>query len=226
MSEEKKRWIRELILGGQDGLVNVLGIVLGVVTATQNIEVVLVSSISALFAESVSMGAVAYTSSKAANDYYESIKKKEEKEIEEVPEEEKNEVREIYRGKGFTGDLLDDIVEEITSDKESWINTMMKEEFNLSVEEVKTPLKSAWIVFIATVLGSLVPIIPFFFMNVFYGTVTSILFSSVVLFSAGVIKSRITIGDWKRSGTELLTIGLIAAVSGFGIGKILELWLL
>src|SRR3989344_4897544 len=83
----------DVILGGQDGIVNVLGIVLGVATATNDTKIVLISGLAATFAESISMGAVAYTSSKAARDYYYGMVEEEKKEIKHAPNLEKNEVR-------------------------------------------------------------------------------------------------------------------------------------
>jgi VIT1/CCC1 family predicted Fe2+/Mn2+ transporter len=68
--------VHDLILGGQDGLVNVLGVVLGVAAATLSTRVVLIAGLAATFAESISMGAVAYTSAKAAKEYSVSIGRK------------------------------------------------------------------------------------------------------------------------------------------------------
>lgn len=68
--------VRSIILGGQDGLVNVLGIVLAVAKATQSKRVILISGLAATFAESISMAAVAYTSAKAGNEYYSARKKR------------------------------------------------------------------------------------------------------------------------------------------------------
>ena len=89
--------IRDFILGGQDGLVNVLGVVLGVATATSDAKIVLIAALAAAFAESVSMGAVAYTSFKAEKEYYLSEVAREKREIKEVPLAEKKEIEDIYR---------------------------------------------------------------------------------------------------------------------------------
>src|SRR3989338_2406371 len=78
--------LRDFILGWQDGLVNVLGIILGVAAATTSTKIVLISGFAATFAESISMAAVAYTSMKAAGDYYKSERKRELNEVNTVPE--------------------------------------------------------------------------------------------------------------------------------------------
>src|SRR5512141_2248701 len=93
--------LSDIILGGQDGLVNVLGVILGVAAATSNTYIVLVAGLAATFAESVSMGAVAYTSTLADADFYESERAREYRHIQAVPTLERSEIQKIYEAKGF-----------------------------------------------------------------------------------------------------------------------------
>ena len=130
--------LSDIILGGQDGLVNVLGVILGVAAATNDPRIVLVAGLAATFAESVSMGAVAYTSTLADSDYYEAERAREFRHITDVPHLEKNEVREIYARKGFKGELLEHIVETITANEDVWVAVMMSEEHQLSPTD-RTP---------------------------------------------------------------------------------------
>lgn len=217
------RWIREFILGGQDGLVNVLGLILGVATATQDTRYILIAGISALFAESISMGAVAYTSSKASRDFYRSMLAQEEHEIKYIPKKEKQEIYNIYYKKGFRGRLLKGIVDKITADKKLWVETMMVEELKLMPDQSEHPGKVGWIVLASTTVGSFIPLLPYLFLPVYLGTITSIILSTVTLFAIGVVKAKVTIGGWKRSGIELAAIGILAAIAGFSIGKALEI---
>src|SRR5579864_1668082 len=76
--------LRDVILGGQDGLVNALGIILGIAAVTSDTHILIATVLAASIAESISMGAVAYTSALAQKDYYHSEREKENKEIEEV----------------------------------------------------------------------------------------------------------------------------------------------
>src|SRR5512133_3248821 len=101
--------LSDIILGGQDGLVNVLGVILGVAAATSDPRVVIVAGLAATFAESVSMGAVAYTATLADADYYDSERERELRHIQQAPHLEREEVRQIYSQKGFKGELLDRI---------------------------------------------------------------------------------------------------------------------
>src|SRR2546421_12903838 len=102
--------LRDVILGGQDGLVNMLGIALGVVAAGGSTHVLVVTGIAAAITESISMGAVAYTSFGSDRDFYLAERAREQKEIAAQPEDEREEVRQIYATKGFKGQLLEDVV--------------------------------------------------------------------------------------------------------------------
>ena len=213
--------IRDFILGFQDGLVNTLGLVLGVATAVQSSNLVLISGLVTAFAESVSMAAVAYTSTKAARDFYESQLEREKKEIREIPHIEVQEIRDIYSKKGFRGKQLEAIVKKITSNKKLWLDTMMAEELRLLPEDYEKPVKSAFVVGVSAVIGSLVPVVPFFFLPVKLGMAYALAFSILTLFAVGAVKARITIGNWKKSGIEMAIVGTVAALVGYVVGSLL-----
>ena len=214
--------LREFILGGQDGLVNVLGLVLGVASATLNTNIVIVSGIVATVAESVSMAAVAYTSSKAAKDYHDSLFLEENQNIKELPKLEKKEIKDIFYKKGFRGKTLTGIVNQIASNKKLWIQTLLLEKHKISTSEFEHPLKSAWIVGTSTVIGSIIPLIPFFIFKIKISIIISLIISAITLFVVGSIKAKLSIGNWKRSGFELMIIGIVAALLGYGIGLLLK----
>jgi VIT1/CCC1 family predicted Fe2+/Mn2+ transporter len=211
--------IREIILGGQDGLVNVLGIILAVASATKDTKIVIISGLAGLFAESISMLAVNYTSSKATGEVYRSELKKEKEEIEEVPELERQEIWDIFYERGLRGSILEKVVDRITSDKKLWLDVMMKDELRL-FPTGENALGESIIVGIAAVVGSLIPLIPFLILPVSSAILWSVIFSAIVLFVGGAIKAKIIIGNWFRSGLEMALIGMIAAILGYAIGAL------
>lgn len=214
--------LSDVILGGQDGLVNVLGVILGVAAATSDNYLILVAGLAATFAESVSMGAVAYTSTLADADFYESEREREYRHIQDVPKLEKQEIREIYSGKGFTGDLLERIVETITANKDVWVAVMMAEEHQLAPVDRKQALRSAIIVGIAAIVGSLIPLAPFVVFSVSTGIWVAILLSALVLFVVGAYKARLTVGHPGKSGLEMAVIGTVSALVGYAVGLLLK----
>ena len=209
--------LKNIILGGQDGLVNVLALVLGVAAATNSTRVVLIAGLAGTFAESISMGAVAYTSSKAARDYYLRLIGEEKKDIKKGRA--KKGVREIFYKKGFRGKILESIVRKITSSKKILLDTLLAEELLVSPEEYRHPLRNATVVFAATLIGSFIPLIAFFFQPVQTAITTSLLVCAIVLFATGAYKAKVTIGHWFKSGLELMLIGIGAAIVGYFIGK-------
>lgn len=214
--------ISDIILGGQDGLVNVLGIILGVAAATGDAYIVLVAGLAATFAESVSMGAVAYTSTVADADYYESEREREYRHIKEVPNLEKEEIRSIYANKGFNGEMLNKIIDTITANQDVWVAVMMAEEHQLQPVNRKHALRSAIIVGVAAVIGSLIPLMPFMFVPISAAMVISISLSAFVLFTVGVVKARMTVGHPGKSGIEMAAIGITSALVGYAVGVLLK----
>ncbi len=208
---------RDIILGGQDGVVNVLGVVLAVSAATNDTRVILIAGIAANLAESLSMAAVAYTSTKADNQYYKSQIDAEKREIKEIPMQEKKGIYLIYYKKGFRGQLLNKIVKKITSSKKLWIQTMMSDELGLA-KPPENPIKATTIVGIATIIGSTVPLLPFLFFPVKISVILSLIFSTLALFITGALKSKFTSGSWVKNGLEMSFIGILTALFSYGVG--------
>jgi predicted membrane protein (TIGR00267 family) len=215
--------LSDIILGGQDGLVNVLGIILGVAAATADTRIVIVAGLAATFAESVSMAAVAYTSTLADADFYESEREREYRHIQDVPKLERNEIREIYADKGFRGELLEKIVDTITANNDVWVAVMMAEEHQLTPIERRSALRSALVVGIAAIAGSLIPLVPFIFLPITFSMVASIVLSALVLFGVGAYKARITVGHPGKSGLEMTVIGIVSAMVGYLVGLLLKI---
>src|SRR6266849_3347110 len=204
--------LSDFILGSQDGLVNVLGVILGVAIASYRypnpIAIILAGGRAAAFAESISMGAVAYTSTVARRDHYAA----------EV-DRERNEVREILERWDFHGEELEEMVDKICSKPKAWLELMMAHELNLAPVEKTQARKSAVLVGLAAILGSLVPLIPFIVIgrDILLGIVVSLVVSAITLFLIGWWKARTTVGRPTRSGVQMAIIGLASAIAGFGI---------
>ena len=210
-----------IILGGQDGCVNVLGIVLGVASATSDKFIVLVAGLVATFAESISMAAVAYASARAEQDHYQSELRQEKWEMEHLPEVEEGEIRLIYMRKGFRGAALDSMVKGVVSNKQLWLETMMTEELGLAPEGSQKPVRDAAIVGTSAFIGSLIPLVPFMFFGVGASIILSLIISSLALFAVGAYKAKVTVGKWWRSGLEMALVGMLAAIAGWLVGKLL-----
>ncbi|OGK08959.1 hypothetical protein A2767_03035 [Candidatus Roizmanbacteria bacterium RIFCSPHIGHO2_01_FULL_35_10] len=213
----------EIILGGQDGLVNVLGVILGVAAATSSNQIVLVAGLAATFAESISMAAVAYTSKIAEADYYQSEYEREKWEIEHVPKGEREEIKALYENYGFKGKVLDEIVEKITSKKDVWLKVMMEQELKLEPVDRKKAFSDGIVVGLSALVGSFIPLLPFFFLAIKPAIVIAIIVSSAALFVVGYYKAKKTLGrNLLKQGIEMMLIGMISAIVGYFIGSLFK----
>jgi vacuolar iron transporter family protein len=220
--EERRQtnWLRDVILGGQDGLVNILGIILGVIAGGGSTTVLLSTGFAAAITESISMGAVGWTSAVSERDYYQAEQAREAAVIDAAPEAERQEIHDIYAAKGFSGELLDQVVETITANRDQWLSTMMDEELHLQPVQTPDIFRSAIVITIATLIGHLIPLAPFIWAPRTTALILAIVFSALVLFGVGVYEAVTLVGDWRKKGLQMVAIGLGAAAIGFAIGHL------
>ncbi|MCI4365668.1 MAG: VIT1/CCC1 transporter family protein [Thermoplasmata archaeon] len=219
-SHPRPTLLSDFILGSQDGLVNVLGILLGLVVATHEVRIIYIAALAALAAESISMSAVAYTSTRARREFFKAEVARELTEMREVPELEREEVRAILRKWEYTGDDLDRMVREIEAKPKMMLDLMMAFELNLSPVPEDQPRRSAQVVLAATVIGSFIPLVPFFLLPnaLVWAAVLAVVVSGLTLFLIGWYEARTTDGITWQSGLRMVVIGLAAGFGGFLIG--------
>ena len=212
--------LSNFILGTQDGLVNVLGILLGLTAASTDIRIFFVAALAALGAESISMGAVAYTSTAARRRVYLKEANRERQEMKDVPQVELEEVRQIFRRWGYEGKELEDLTQSIAKSPKAMLEFMMSYELDLAPVDKSEARRSALIVGSSTIFGSFIPLIPYLFVgrNILTGTEASVIFSGVALFFIGIYEAKTTVGSLWRSGLQMAAIGLTAGLAGFLIG--------
>lgn len=215
--------IRSIILGLNDGLISTFTLLVGVAAATLASEgnvIVILTGIAAMVSGAISMGLGEYISSKSEYNYIKSEMKKEEAEIELFPEEERQEVFEIFDKMGIKGDTANVCVNTITSNKDIWLNFLVGSE--LGLDEPEHPALGAFLTFISFVVGSFIPLSPYFLNLGFISLIISTVLSFCMLGIVGATKTKIT-GERKLKGAiEMLVIGCVAFVCSFGIGLWLE----
>ena len=218
-----KVYFDDFIYGSIDGAVTTFAIVAGVMGASLPSVIILILGFANLFADGFSMAAANYQASKARNEFVEMKRKQEEWEIDNLEEQERDEIRDIYKEKGFRDKLLEDVVRIITSRRKVWIDTMMKEELGL-IEDEKNPMHSSVSTFVGFNLVGLIPLIPFMIFMIIGIEINSeaFVYSTVSVLAAfflvGMIKGKIVKKSMLYSGISTLIIGGIAAVVAYLVG--------
>lgn len=221
----------DFIYGSIDGTVTTFAIVAGAVGATLSPEIILILGFANLFADGFSMAAANYQALKTRIEYIQMKRKQEEWEIDNMEDQEKQEIREIYSKKGFRDEILEEIVRIITSRRKVWVDTMMREELGL-IEDSKKPIDGSISTFAGFNLIGIIPLIPFlFFVTVDWkinseAFLLSVIFTMAAFFLVGMIKGKIVKKSKIRSGIYTLIIGGVSAIIAYGIGHILKVMVL
>lgn len=220
---KESSYIRDLVFGFGDGVNTSLGIVAGVGGASISADVVILAALVGMFTGAKAMAVQNYLAVKSQREILESEIKREESEIESVPDKEKQEIEEIYKAKGFQGDVLKTVVNTITSNKKVWLKTMLTEELGLNLQIVGNPLRGALVMFGSFLVGGILPILPYFIVKA--GIISSgsaiafaIGISLISSFTVGAIKARIARKSWLKGGLEMAGLGTGIALIGYGIG--------
>ena len=211
-------YLRDWIYGGIDGTITTFAIVAGVVGAAMPGSVVLVLGLANLIADGFAMGAGNYSATKAEVDDYRRLLAIERKHIAVDPSGEREEIRQIFAGKGFCGNELERIVDVITSNEDRWAKTMAVEEYGLS-PAVKSPVHAALSTAAAFVLCGLVPLVSYLLA---YSLAWCVAATGLGFFAIGAAKSKWSLSGWPRSGLEALLIGMSDAGLSFVIGYALQ----
>jgi len=211
--------IRDFVFGYGDGINTSLGIAAGVGGAAVSSDIIILAALVGMFTGAKAMAVQNYLAVKSHRELLKSEIARENWEIENKPEDERKEIEEIYKAKGFSGKELDMIVNKITSDKKVWLNTMLTEELNLNLEIAGSPLKSAFRMFASFLIGGMLPIIPFFFGEGMTPLFIAIGLSLSSSFLVGAIKSKMAQTNIIKGGIEMAGLGTGIALIGFGIGS-------
>lgn len=215
----RQNYLRDWIYGGIDGSVTTFAVVSGVVGARLSPWIILVMGFANLLADGFSMAASNFLGTRAEHEDLKRLEAIEYRHVDVAPEGEREEVRQIFRSKGFAGEDLTRLVDLITSDRARWVRTMLTEEYGLP-QEVRSPWLAAITTFSAFLACGVVPLLPYLF-GLKDPLTASIVMTGVVFFAIGSVKSRWSTTVWWRSGLLTFVVGATAAGLAYGVG----LWL-
>jgi VIT1/CCC1 family predicted Fe2+/Mn2+ transporter len=220
-----QEYLGEFVYGGIDGSVTTFAVVAGSAGAGLGSEVILILGFANLLADGFAMSVGAYLSTKSERAAYRKHRRTEYWEVDNIPESEREEIREIFADKGFEGKLLEDVVEVITADRDRWVDVMMKEELQM-IEERKSPLAMGAVTYLSFLLIGLIPLLVYV-IDFSSGPVANLFEISCALTAfgfliIGYLKSFVTETSRIKGIAETLLLGALAAGLAYFIGDVLE----
>lgn len=220
--------IRQVTFGMNDGVVSVFALLAGIAGANQSVSTILVTLIAATAAGALSMAAGEYISSKSESDFFNHEIEQERLEIKLCPEIEREEIRQIYLKKGFSGDLLEQVVDTICKDPDLWVQEMVVDELGVTEIEHESSFKTPLVIFVAFCIGASFPTLPYVILapmdvdpQLIFNIATAVTIAG--LFLAGAMKKFVTGVNWFKSGMEMVLVGAFAFGISYLIGLVIPI---
>jgi len=214
--------LTDIVIGMSDGLTVPFALAAGLSGAVDNSSIIIIAGIAEIAAGSIAMGLGGYLAGKTEQDHYNSEIKREYEEIENLRHKEIEETKEFFANIGLSEELQEKATEEISRDKDRWVDFMMKYELGLEKPDPKRATKSALNIGLSYIAGGVIPLSPYFFIHdssvaLEYSVVATL----ICLFIFGFFKSKITgVNPWKGA-IRVMLIGAMAAGAAFGVAKVI-----
>lgn len=223
--ERSPGYLPDFVYGAIDGTVTTFAVVSGVAGAELSSSIVIILGFANLVGDGFSMAASNYLGTRVEQQLTAKARAREEYEIETYPEGEREEVRQIFANKGFTGHDLERAVEIITQEKDRWVNTMLTDEMGLSLT-TRSPVKAAAATMVAFLVVGFLPLVAFVLQAVSPGRLAnpylwSCALTALAFFAVGAAKAKFVEQPWYWSGAETLTLGGAAAALAYFVGAAL-----
>jgi len=217
--------LTDIVIGMSDGLTVPFALAAGLSGAVGNnhLSLIWIAGLAEIAAGSIAMGLGGYLAGKTEMDHYNSELKREYDEVDRVPEREKEEVREFFSGLGLSREVQEQAVEEMTRDKDKWVDFMMKYELGLDKPDPRRARKSAFNIGLSYIVGGLIPLSPYFFVT---DAITGLRISAGItlccLFVFGYFKSKMTDVNPIAGAIRVMVIGALAAGCAFAVARLIQ----
>lgn len=214
--------VRDVILGGQDGLVNVLGLVLGMAAATSNAHVVVAAGLAALLAESIAMAGVAFTSTAAERQLGTGTREQLERERDSLRAARRATLRAGLEERGESPEVAHLVEAAAAEEAVAWVDRLEHERTMLSPVRETRPIRAGIVVGVSTAIGSSVPLLPFVLLPIGTAPFVALALAGIVLGVAGLERAELAGGSHRRAALEMVAIGIVSALAGYLIGQVLR----
>lgn len=213
--------LRDMVIGMSDGLTVPFALAAGLSGAVANTQLIVTAGLAEIAAGAIAMGLGGYLAARTELHHFDSERRREVRETEEIPEVEAEEVASLFRSYNLDEPTVTTLVNAIRSDQDRWVDFMMRFELGLERPDSGRALKSALTIGFAYILGGLIPLCPYFISTTpKAGLELSVVLTLLSLFLFGYVKGKFTVATPWKSAFQTLTIGAIAAGAAYGIASL------
>ncbi len=212
--------VRDVVIGMSDGLTVPFALAAGLSGTVSDTWIVVVAGLAEIAAGSIAMGLGGYLAARTDRDHYLAELDREYRETVELPQKERDEVAEVFRGYGMADADIAPVVNAIAADQKRWVDFMMRFELGLEEPDPKRARNSAVTIALSYIMGGMVPLAPYMLIHELHEALTvSVAVTLVALFIFGWVKGKLTgISPW-RGGLQTIVIGGLASAAAFGLAK-------
>jgi len=215
--------VRDVVIGMSDGLTVPFALAAGLSGAVQSAHIVVTAGVAEIAAGSIAMGLGGYLAARTDREHYASERDRELHEVETVPEQEAEEVAEVLRGYGLAPEVAAPVVAAIRSDRQRWVDFMMRFELGLEAPDPRRAVSSAAVIALSYIAGGLIPLAPYMALSALpTALLTSIGLTLTALLVFGYVKGRFTTTRPGRSAWQTALVGGLAAGTAFLIAKLVS----
>lgn len=213
--------LKDMVIGMSDGLTVPFALAAGLSGAVSNNQLIVTAGLAEIAAGAIAMGLGGYLAARTEVHHFDSERRREERETEEIPEVEEEEVASLFRSYDLDESTVSTLVKAICSDKQRWVDFMMRFELGLVRPDANRALKSALTIGLAYVGGGLIPLLPYLISeSPRQGLELSTILTLIALFVFGYVKGKFTVATPWKSALQTLAIGAIAAGAAYSIAKL------
>lgn len=218
------KYIGDFVYGANDGIITTFAVVSGATGAALSPGIIIILGLASLVADGFSMGASSFLSRNSERDFWRAQRKREEWELKEFPEIEKQEVREILQKWGVAKERIEPVMQDVIKDKDRWIDLMIREELDLREADSASSAKHGTATFFAFIAAGFLPLLPYLFFGipVSWQFPVALAATGISLFIVGAARTLVTTESFLRSGLEMLLVGGLAATLAFTIGWVVK----
>lgn len=214
-------FLRDIVFGANDGVVTAIGFLVGISGSVTNQTIVVIAGVLTIIAGAASMALGNYLAVKSQKEFYDQMEKVERWEMENKPDVERDEIREIYTNMGFDKQTVETLTKKVTSDRELWLKVMMRDELGLTKED--SPTIAGIVIGLFYLLAGIPPLLPFIFITPLTRALIASIFVAILVMSLiGFTRWFLNKGNLGSKIAETVTIGLVAAGIGFAAGEALN----